>query len=705
MASESLPSSGTAPDLGARLFTFAVVADTHVNQSDDASTSPFLTNRLANGRARRVFHDIARMSPAPQFGVHLGDMVHPLPSLPLYHDAVDRYRELVSLAEVPFHAVPGNHDIGDKNVSWMPADKVCEPYVRIYREAFGKDHYAFAHRGVRFIVVNSLLLNSGLADEAEQAEWLERELAESARDRVMVFMHYPPYICDVDERGNYDNIDEPARSWLLALLRKPQVEAVFAGHTHNFWYDRIGTAEFYTLPSTAFVRHDFAEFSRVAPGDEFGRNDLGKFGYFRVDVHERGHVAYLIRTQGASEVAARATAASDHRAALLAHPKTSTMNRVGFELRHPWTERMQIAATGGVQEFGRKWARNDYPMLALLEMGARLSKVPELDLQEEASAQRMRLLAQLGHRFVVTTLGAPKSKADAARLGASGVSAFEVNATRESLQGQFADLDALRRRTGVQVHFAPLHVGSHANFDGKQFSHLVKSGYTLHELEDDSEFVVRALAAGAVDGITVRVEADEPLVAAARRMHDFAEKTGCALLASLKLEGSNLARERADDRRNVLRAAQAALLSTTSERIVYIFDTFMDVDRGYFPRTAFIDRRFDPRPPARAFATLAALLAEDGGAPFRCEFQEEERLVVASERSRYALFTGDARSIGRQLASQEPTTPLFDLIDDSASDVSTWLARHAETPDAREGLQVVLARSGGVPRPGYPRRA
>jgi hypothetical protein len=188
-------------------------------------------------------------------------------------------------------------------------------------------------------------------------------------------------------------------------------------------------------------------------------------------------------------------------------------------------------------------------------------------------------------------------------------------------------------------------------------------------------------------------------------MHDFAEKTGCALLASLKLEGSNLARERADDRRNVLRAAQAALLSTTSERIVYIFDTFMDVDRGYFPRTAFIDRRFDPRPPARAFATLAALLAEDGGAPFRCEFQEEERLVVASERSRYALFAGDARSIGRQLASQEPTTPLFDLIDDSASDVSTWLARHAETPGAREGLQVVLARSDGVPRPGYPRRA
>jgi 3',5'-cyclic AMP phosphodiesterase CpdA len=694
MAPEPSASPSAATDLGARLFTFAVVADTHVNQSEDASTSPFLTNRLANGRARRVFHDIARMRPAPQFGMHLGDMVHPLPSLPLFNDAVDRYRELVSLAEVPFHAVPGNHDIGDKNVSWMPADKVCDEYVRIYRQAFGQDHYAFRHGGVRFIVVNSLLLNSGLTDEAEQAEWLERELSGSATDRVMVFMHYPPYICDVGERGNYDNVDEPARSWLLALLRKPQVEAVFAGHTHNFWYDRIGAAEFYTLPSTAFVRHDFAEFSRVAPGDEFGRNDVGKFGYFRVDVHERGHVAYLIRTQGESEAAAIPRAARDHRPPLLAHPKTSTIDRVGFELRHPWTERMQIAATGGVQEFGRKWARNDYPMLALLEMGARLSKVPELDLQDEASAQRMRLLAQLGHRFVVSTLGAPKSKADAGRLRAAGVSAFEVNATPGSLQEKFADMIAMRRGTGVQVYFAPLHVGSHANFDGKQFSHLVKSGYTLEELDDHSEFLARALADGAIDGITVRIEPDEPLVAAARRMHSFAEGSGCAILASLKLEGPNLARERADDRHNVLRAAQAALLSATSDRIVYVFDTFMDVDRGYFPRTAFIDRRFDPRPPAKAFRTLAALLAQHGGARFHCEVQEEHRLVVGSGQARYTLLAGEARFIRTQLASLEPATPLFDLVHDRAADVSTWLAQPNERSDAANLLQVVLARSG-----------
>ena len=686
------------PELGERIFTFVVVADTHVNETEQASTSPFKTNRLANARARHVFRDIAAMTPRPLLGVHLGDMVHPLPSLPSFAAAVARYRDLVALAGIPFHAVPGNHDIGDKNVSWMPADKVCDDYVAIYREAFGDDHYAFEQRGIRFVVVNALLLNSGLAGEARQREWLESEIGEAGSARVMVFLHYPPFICDVDERSHYDNIDEPARSWLLGLLARPQVEAVFAGHTHNFWYDRIGNAEFYTLPSTAFVRHDFAEFARVAPdgeASEFGRNDTGKFGYVRVDVHEHGHVAYLVRTAGATDDESSEAAAPVDRRLLLAHPKTSTLGNVGVELRHPWTERMQITATGGVQEFSRKWARNDYPMLALLEMGAKLSKVPELDLSDPPSSQRMHLLARLGHRFIVTTLGAPRTEWSAEQLANAGVIAFEVNATNESLRSQGASLNALRQRTGVRVYFARLRTDSHANFDGKQFSHVVKSGSTVSELDDLRDVVMGAMADGAIDGVTVRVEADESLLAAASRMRAFAEQTNGAVLASLKLEGPSLARERADDRENVLRVAQAVLLSKTSERIAYVFDTFMDVDRGYFPRTAFIDRRFDPRPPAKAFATLAALLGAHAGACLEAETLEDHRIVVQAERARYALHAGTAAQLRARLLPADGSAAVFDLVGDRQLDVATWLGEAGaagRSADADASLRVVLVR-------------
>src|SRR5262249_31404104 len=128
---------------GPLLFSFVVVADTHVNEQDGTSSSPYRTNHLANARARHVFQDIAAMSPAPAFVVHLGDIVHPVPSLPTFSDAVSQFKAIASPVKVPVHLVPGNHDVGDKRVDWMPADQVCSQYLDIYRGAFGADYYAF----------------------------------------------------------------------------------------------------------------------------------------------------------------------------------------------------------------------------------------------------------------------------------------------------------------------------------------------------------------------------------------------------------------------------------------------------------------------------------------------------------------------------------------------------------------------------------
>ncbi|MBK9609408.1 MAG: hypothetical protein IPO58_24470 [Betaproteobacteria bacterium] len=178
-----------------------------------------------------------------------------------------------------------------------------------------------------------------------------------------------------EERSTYDNIDQPARQWLLELLRDNRAEAMFAGHVHNFWYDVHGGTELYLLPSTAFLRHDYSEFYRINPGNEFGRGDAGKFGYCVVDVHERGHVMRLVRTDGRT-LPPEATY-TPRRTPPPANVKNAPFTGVGVELRHPWAEILDIPSTGGVQEFGRKPARNDYPVMALWEMGARLLKVPD----------------------------------------------------------------------------------------------------------------------------------------------------------------------------------------------------------------------------------------------------------------------------------------------------------------------------------------
>ena len=58
----------------------AVVADTHMNETEDASTSPYECNRVANARTRHV---VARLNQLrPELTIHLGDLIHPVPGLP-----------------------------------------------------------------------------------------------------------------------------------------------------------------------------------------------------------------------------------------------------------------------------------------------------------------------------------------------------------------------------------------------------------------------------------------------------------------------------------------------------------------------------------------------------------------------------------------------------------------------------------------------
>ena len=634
-------------------FSFAVVADTHVNESEHTSTSPYETNHLANPRARHVFAEIAAMRPAPRFVVHLGDIVHPVPSLPTFHDAVTHFNEIASQLPVPLHVIPGNHDVGDKTVDWMPAEQVCDDFLATYREAFGADFHAFDEDGVRFVMLNSLLFNSGLADEARQRAWLADRIDTAGDLRVFLFMHYPPYIHRPDEAGNYDNVDEPARSWLLEQIAKPPVEAVFAGHVHNFWYDRPGGAEMYLLPSTAFLRHDFSEFCSVAPtaDSEFARDDAAKFGWFRVDVFDDGHVAYAVRSHGRMRAPDEAP---EVRPRLhLAHPKTSGFDNVGVELRHPWAEVMQITATGGVQEFGRKWARNDYPLLALWEMGVRLAKVPDVDVLEAEPRERMRLMARIGHRYVVTAIGAPRPAVVEAAGDDAGVFAYEANLTLERFERRRDALRAVRETSGAAVFLAKILTDQEARVSGTTFSHFVKSGFTAAELARHRDFIAGAVERGEIDGITVRIEFDEPLPAAARRMRAFSTETGARILASLKLAGPGVATARTGDRETAARAAQAMVLSRCGPDVLYVFDTFMDVDRGYCPRDAFIDRRFNPRPAAGVFTALASLFP--GREPFTpIAGGSDEAIRFEHAGRRYCLVCA-----GRDAASAalEPPAP------------------------------------------------
>ena len=589
----ALSSAARPSALGKPLFTFAVVADTHVNQEEDKASSDFAVNRLSNARNRHVIHEINRMAPA--FVLHLGDIVHPTPIHPGYATAAASFHALAKELACPLYLTPGNHDVGDKPGDWLPVPSVNDAFLEIYKQHFGKNFYSFDSNGCHFVIIDAQIVNSGLACEDVQRLWLEDDLATHAGSRIFLCTHYPPYLYDPAEDSHYDNIDEPGRGWLLALFERHKVEAVFAGHVHNFWYHLHAETEIYLLPSTAFVRLDYSELFRVEAAPERGRNDAPKLGFFVVDVHDRGHVAHAIRTFGAT-LAPGASLDSSSKRLPPVHTKSIARAPVGIDLRYPWAETVEVAASGALDEFGRKAARNDYPLMSLWEMGIRRLRVPLGDLVNPLTRERMRVLKRIGHEFTVYTHGVPGgARRDVLAANLDLVSTWEVVAARRAMPRVIEQVREMKKAAPIAVYLSKLHRHDDEHHHGERARHVIQHGFLPDEQNEIRELLERDGAREAFDGFLFRVSADssplQDIRDIAQNMHALG-KQGCAYVR-LAAESPSVAME--DDLANANRVAEAVIAAFTQANVRVWVDTFSDVDRGYFPRAGLVDRRYNPR--------------------------------------------------------------------------------------------------------------
>lgn len=623
------------------LFRFAVIADTHVNPTDDQSNSPWEVNRRANARTRRVMARVA--AEEPEFVIHLGDMVHPVPGTPTYDDAAQRFFELSADLDVLLHLVPGNHDAGDKPVDWAPANPINDSHLDLYERTFGSSYYAFDHDGHRFIVLNTMLVNSGLAAEATQEAWLEEELGAHAQRRTFVFGHYPLYLRLRDEPECYDNIGEPGRTWLLDLFARHRVEAYFAGHVHNFFYNHHEGTHHYVLPSTSFVRHDYSELARIEPGPQYGRDDVDKLGHMVVEVHEDHHVAHIVRN---NEHPTEATPPSPRVAV-----RHDTAVPVGIDMRQHWAETASLPYNGMLDEFVRRTVRNDYPLMALWELGVQTLRIPLNDLADPELVDRMHALGAVGHRFHVFAYDLP-ANADRQVLArvADVVSGVEIILPRHAFDDDRAGaLHDLRSEVGVPVVISPLITSAHtAHTDGSaaRFAHHVGHGFDPHG-------DVSTLDA---DGIAFRVPAGRSPWQQIQAASATAAQHGVQAVIQVTLAGEDPAADSSDGVTTMNRVAETLLAAWRFENVLVFLDTLADVDRGYFPRRGLIDRRYNPRRAGTVFRHLHAALARTDG---RC--RGEDAVVD--------LPGGSALTAGRVLLVL-PTADLSgrDLLDRCAVD-------------------------------------
>jgi 3',5'-cyclic AMP phosphodiesterase CpdA len=111
---------------------------------------------------------------------------------------------------IPFFATLGNHD---------------NPSNRSYKgfNMRGERYYTFARKGVRFVVLDTNLL------DPPQLAWAEETLKQATEDWKITYFHHPLY-----SSGSRHGSNVELRVLLEPLLVRYGVSVVFAGHDHNY---------------------------------------------------------------------------------------------------------------------------------------------------------------------------------------------------------------------------------------------------------------------------------------------------------------------------------------------------------------------------------------------------------------------------------------------------------------------------------------
>ena len=232
-------------------FTFAYISDSHIQHIRGTK----FVNNWDRGLIRAVA-EANLMTPKPDFVMFGGDLAQ-LGSKP----ELDHGMGMLSKLNAPLKAVMGEHDYYlDLGEYWS--------------KLFGPQHYSFDHKGVHFVVLNSILTTdewthkrwptaeqrmlemAGLDNPngspfmvgEKQREWLKTDLANVKKDTpVVVFSHSP--IQKIYKGWNFWTDDAEQVQALLAPFDK--VNVVY-GHVHQIQYNQIGNISFNSVMATAW---------------------------------------------------------------------------------------------------------------------------------------------------------------------------------------------------------------------------------------------------------------------------------------------------------------------------------------------------------------------------------------------------------------------------------------------------------------------
>jgi 3',5'-cyclic AMP phosphodiesterase CpdA len=256
-------------------FRLTQISDPHL-----ARRQPKLTDN---------FHRVSEYIDAtrPDLVINSGDLAFDGPTS---RDDLEFAKTLHDALPVACRYLPGNHDIGDNptKVGPVPSQPVTEQDLQAFRSIFGEDRWRFDAAGWCFIGLNSMVMNTGLASEAAQFDWLASQFSGANGKPVALFLHKPLFLNSPDDpelpATSIRYVPMPVRHDLVEMFHAVDLRLVASGHIHqrrDFTYSRVRHV---WAPSAGFVISD-------ARQEMIGIKEVGLVEYrFQPDGFEVRHV-------------------------------------------------------------------------------------------------------------------------------------------------------------------------------------------------------------------------------------------------------------------------------------------------------------------------------------------------------------------------------------------------------------------------------
>lgn len=254
IAAGSLPLSLVEVAFGktqAESFTFAYISDSHITHIKG--------NNFVRNWDRGLIRAIAEanlLTPRPDFILYGGDIAQL--GTP---EEIDHGLDLLGALRGDVHHVMGEHDYYlDLGEHW--------------RKRIGPDHYSFDHKGVHFVVLNSILTHDDWIHKKwdspmhrmkamarldnpngspflvgdPQREWLRKDLEKVSKDTPLVVVSHSP-LQKIYKGWNFWTDDAEQ---IQAMLKPFDKVTVLYGHVHQIQYNQIDNISFHAVMATAW---------------------------------------------------------------------------------------------------------------------------------------------------------------------------------------------------------------------------------------------------------------------------------------------------------------------------------------------------------------------------------------------------------------------------------------------------------------------